>query len=108
VFEKDIEKLKRIDFRLNQELVSKPYAYIDKIKANLIKEQGELQKIIKANNDKYIHKMVNTEQKVSRVLTDTESLINQYNKKISDVNKNVESSRKMKEEINLRQKIQHA
>jgi hypothetical protein len=38
----DVDKLKRIDFRLNQELVSKPYAYIDKIKENLIKEQAEL------------------------------------------------------------------
>ena len=36
--EKEIERLRRIDTRLNKELVSKPYAYIDKVKAELAKE----------------------------------------------------------------------
>lgn len=83
--EKEIERLRRIDTRLNKELVSKPYAYIDKVKAELAKEQLEMQKIILKNNDKYVNKMVNTENKVSRVLTDTESLINLYNKQIKTI-----------------------
>ena len=44
-----------------------------------------MQKIILKNNDKYVNKMVNTENKVSRVLTDTESLINLYNKQIKTI-----------------------
>lgn len=83
----EVDRLKRIDFRLNKELVSKPYAYIDKVKEQLMKENSEMQKIIKANNDKYLSKMVNTEHKVNRVLTDTETLITLYNKKIADINK---------------------
>jgi hypothetical protein len=34
----EINRLKRIDFRLNKELVQKPYAYIDKVKQELDKE----------------------------------------------------------------------
>jgi hypothetical protein len=52
-----------------------------------------MQKIILKNNDKYVNKMVNTENKVTRVLTDTESLINLYNKQIKSITKNVESAR---------------
>jgi hypothetical protein len=55
--------------------VQKPYDYINKVKNELLKEQNNMQKIVKINNDKYMSKMVNTETKVSRVLTDTESLI---------------------------------
>ena len=34
----EIERLQRIDFRLNKELVQKPYLYIDKVKEALDKE----------------------------------------------------------------------
>lgn len=53
----EIDRLKRIDFRLNKELVSKPYLYIDKVKQELDKEQKEIINIIKNNNDKYISKI---------------------------------------------------
>lgn len=46
------------------------------------KEQKEIVKIIKANNEKYVTKISNIDTKVSRVLTDTESLISQYRKKV--------------------------
>ena len=53
----EIDRLKRIDFRFNKELVSKPYLYIDKVKQELDKEQKEIINIIKNNNDKYISKI---------------------------------------------------
>lgn len=34
----EVEKLQRIDFRLNKELVQKPYLYIDKVRDALDKE----------------------------------------------------------------------
>ena len=34
----EIERLLRVDFRLSKELVSKPYAYIDKVKEELAEE----------------------------------------------------------------------
>ena len=34
------ERLKRVDFRLNTELVQKPYAYINEVKKELLKEQN--------------------------------------------------------------------
>lgn len=52
--ENDVKMLKRIDIRMNKELVSKPYLYIDGVKDALDKEQREIVKIVKANNDKYI------------------------------------------------------
>lgn len=71
----EVKRLGRIDFRLSNELTQKPYAYIDKVKEALDKEQKEIVKIIKGNNEKYITKIGNIENKVSRVLLDTESLI---------------------------------
>ena len=53
----EIERLQRIDFRLNKELVQKPYQYIEKVKEALDKEQKEIINIIKLNNDKYIKKI---------------------------------------------------
>ena len=36
--DEQVAKLLRVDFRLNKELVQKPYAYIDKLKENIMKE----------------------------------------------------------------------
>jgi hemerythrin-like domain-containing protein len=36
--DREINRLQRIDFRLNKELVQKPYQYIDKIRDALDKE----------------------------------------------------------------------
>ncbi len=41
------------------------------------------------------------DQKVNKVLTDTETLIDQYKKKISDITKNLDSIKKFKEQINI-------
>lgn len=38
IHDSEIERLQRIDFRLSKELVSKPYAYIDKLKEELAGE----------------------------------------------------------------------
>ena len=61
-----------------------------------------MQKIVKSNNEKYMSKMVNTETKVGRVLTDTESLINLYNKKIQKIGKDVTKTSQIKSDIGMR------
>lgn len=99
--DEQVAKLLRVDFRLNKELVQKPYAYIDKLKENIMKEQKDIAKIIKDNNDKYITKMSHMDHKVSKVLTDTETLLDQYRKKIGQIGKDLESTRKYRENINL-------
>lgn len=73
--EREVNRLQRIDFRLNKELVQKPYAYIDKIRDALDKEQKEIVNIVKNNNDKYITKITQMDHKVNKVLTDTETLL---------------------------------
>ena len=50
----EIERLLRVDFRLSKELVSKPYAYIDKVKEELAEEARQIVEITKKNNEKYI------------------------------------------------------
>lgn len=82
-------------------MVSKPYQYIDKVKEALDKEQREIVNIIKTNNDRYITKIGHMDQKVNKVLTDTETLLDQYRKKISEIGKNLESTRRFREEITV-------
>lgn len=69
--EKDIDRLQRIDTKLNKELVVKPYNYIDKIKENFEKEWAETKKKLTENNEKYMGKFINLESNVGRLLTDT-------------------------------------
>lgn len=102
--ERETQRLQRVDFKLNNELVRKPYAYIDKVKEQLINEQNEMRRIVQANNDKYMSKIGNTDIKVSRVLTETQGLINSYQKKIGLITKNVEKTNVIKEELRYRQK----
>jgi uncharacterized phage infection (PIP) family protein YhgE len=71
----EIARLQQIDFRMNDTLVSKPYKYIDKYRKELENEQNAIRKIIKDNNEKYITKISQTDQKVNKVLTDTETLL---------------------------------
>lgn len=73
--DREVERLGRIDFRLNKELVQKPLTFMNKVKEELMKEQSAIQKIINSNNEKYISKMVNLEHHVNKVLTDTETLL---------------------------------
>ena len=71
----EIARLQQIDFRLNDTLVSKPYKYIDKYRKEIEAEQNAIHKIIRSNNDKYITKISQIDQKVNKVLTDTETLL---------------------------------
>jgi len=41
------------------------------------------------------------DQKVNKVLTDTETLLDQYRKKIGEIGKNVESTKRFREEIGV-------
>ena len=87
---------------MNRELVSKPYTYIDKIRDALDKEQKEIVTTIKTNNEKYINKIGQCDHKISKVLTDTETLLTEYRKRVSTVGKNLESIRKLREDLMVR------
>ena len=55
--EREIERLQRIDHRLNKELVSKPFKYIDKVRDTIDREQKNIVDIIKNNNERYLTKI---------------------------------------------------
>lgn len=99
--DREVERLQRVDFRLNEKLVKAPYLYIDKVKEELNKENKDIVAIVKANNDKYISKIGNMDQKVNKVLTDTEHLLDQYRRKIGDIGKNLESTKRYRESLNI-------
>jgi len=82
---------------MNQILVSKPYKYIDKYRIEIDKEQKAIRDVIYSNNDKYVSKISQIDQKVKVVLTETETLIDQFKKKIGDIGKNLESTKKFRE-----------
>jgi len=82
---------------MNQILVSKPYKYIDKYRIEIEKEQKAIRDVIYSNNDKYVSKISQIDQKVKVVLTETETLIDQFKKKIGDIGKNLESTKKFRE-----------
>lgn len=96
----EIDRLQRIDFRLSKELVSKPYAFIEKVKEELANEQKKIVDIVKANNDKYITRIVQIDQKVSRVLTETEAARHEFKQKVSDIKTKFENIRRFKDDIN--------
>lgn len=81
----DIHRLMRIDFKLNKELVQKPYIYIDNVKDNLAKEISTIVKTIKGNNEKYLTKIGHVDQRVNEVLQDGKRLINDYTKKFDGI-----------------------
>ena len=66
--------LKRIDTKMNKELVSKPYAAIKALKEELMKEQSDIVSIVKKNNDKYMAKIKELDTAISEILTDTKEL----------------------------------
>ena len=41
------------------------------------------------------------DQKVNKVLTDTETLLDQYRKKIGEIGKNLETTKRFREEIKV-------
>lgn len=97
-FSERIESLARMDKRLNKEQVQKPYDYINKVKDNLDKEQKEIVNIINKNNEKYVSKMGQLDHKIGKVLIDTETLLDQYRKKIGEIGKNLESTKRFRNE----------
>lgn len=42
------------------------------------------------------------DHKVNKILVDTETLLDQYRKKITDIGKNLESTKKFREEVNVK------
>jgi hypothetical protein len=97
--EKEIDKLQRIDIKLNKELVVKPYNYIDRIKEQFEKEWGETKKKLTSNNEKYMGKFVALESNVNRLITDTEVLVDQYKKKIGDIGKDLQTIKTIKDSV---------
>lgn len=83
-------------------MVSKPFKYIDQVRDAIDKEQRNIVDIVKNNNEKYLTKISQMDHKISKVLMDTETLLDQYRKKIKDVSDNVEKTRQFKEEINFK------
>ena len=71
----DLERLQRIDIKLNKELVQKPFNYMDRMKEGLEKEWVEAKKKLTDNNEKYMGKFVALETSVNKVLTDTATLM---------------------------------
>ena len=67
------------------------------MREQLDSEQKEIVKLVKQNNEKYITKITQTDHKVSKVLTDTETLLDQYRKKIFEIGKNLESTKQFKQ-----------
>lgn len=65
--------------------MAKPYQYVDKVKDALDKEQREIVNIVKNNNDRYITKIGQMDQKVNKVLHDTETLLDQYRKNVKSI-----------------------
>ena len=82
---------------MNKELVSKPYAAINRVKEELSKEQHEIVNIIKKNNDKYLGKIGEIQTRVDEVLTDTKTLQDQLKKRIKSIGADLESTRKFRE-----------
>ena len=100
--ERDLHRLQRIDIKLNRELVQKPYNYINEVRDALDKEQKAIVNIVKTNNDKYVTKIGQMDHKVNKVLVDTETLLDQYRKKIVDIGKNLEKTKNYREEVQVK------
>ena len=100
--DREVERLQKLDHRMRKELVQQPYIYADRIKAELEKEQKEIVNIVKNNNDKYVTKIAHMDHKVSKILTDTETLLDQYRRKIGEIGKNLEKTHRFREEVTVK------
>lgn len=67
-------------------------------------ENKDIVNIVKKNNDKFVTKVSQIDQKVQKVVTDTETLLDQYKKKIGDIGKNLESTKSYRNEVNVQLK----
>ena len=81
----EIKRLMRIDWKLNKELVQKPYAYINELKENLSAEIGAIGKTIKVNNQKYLTKIGQMDLHINDVLADGRKIINDYSTKFEGI-----------------------
>lgn len=55
--------------------------------------------IVKGNNEKYITRIAHIDQKVSRVLSETEAARHEFKTKVHDLNTKFENIRRFKEDI---------
>jgi predicted nucleic acid-binding Zn-ribbon protein len=79
--------------------VIKPYHYIDKLKEEIDKELYETKRKAKEYNDKYMGKIVILEHNVNKVATETDTLVDQYKKKIGDIGKDLSSIKSIRENV---------
>jgi hemerythrin-like domain-containing protein len=70
----EVTRLNRLDHRLNKEMVSKPYEYIDKVKQTIDKEQKALRDIIEKNHHKFLEKIMNIDIKSTDMITKSHEL----------------------------------
>ncbi len=82
---------------MNRELVSKPYKYIDKVKEDILKDWVTTKNKLKANNEKYMGKFVYLETNVDKLITKTETLVDQYKKKINNIGADLDSIKTIKD-----------
>ena len=62
-------------------------------------EQKQIVKIVNQNNEKYLTKINQIDQKVQKTLQDTDMLLHEYRNKYQDIKKDQEAIRRFKEDI---------
>ncbi len=62
-------------------------------------EQKQIVKIVNQNNEKYLTKINQIDQKVQKTLQDTDLLLHEYRNKYQDIKKDQEAIRRFKEDI---------
>ena len=62
-------------------------------------EQNKVVKIVNQNNEKYLTKINQIDQKVQKTLQDTDLLLHEYRNKYQDIKKDQEAIRRFKEDI---------
>lgn len=97
----EIERLLRVDFRLNKELVQKPYDYINKVKEELSSEQRSIVKIIKVNNDKYLTKIGSIDTRLNEVYVDSKKIIHDYRKNLEGIRRDKQTIKQLHENVEL-------
>ena len=62
-------------------------------------EQKQIVTIVNQNNEKYLTKINQIDQKVQKTLQDTDLLLHEYRNKYQDIKKDQEAIRRFKEDI---------
>ena len=97
--EKEVGRLQRIDWRLNKDLVVKPYNYIDKMKEHIDKEWEEAKTKMKEFNEKFMSRLVTVETNTNQVLTDGKFLAENLKKMIAKIQKDLVSIKNFKDKV---------